>query len=1338
MEAGWAAPCTVAPRWGITSLTPGQPCRVPSLGRVCARRLGHCKTSTRAATRPKTTTMDTRKGSRMVGAVVVLGVLTCLSNAEGVWSQVGADIDGEAAGDNSGYSVSLSSDGNTVAIGAVGNDGTGGFAGHVRVYRFQSSTWTQLGNDIDGESAGDNSGYSVSLSSNGHTVAIGAIENDGTGTDAGHVRVYRFHSSAWTQLGDDIDGESAGDNSGYSVSLSSDGTTVAIGAIENDGTGTDAGHVRVYRFQSSEWTQLGGDIDGEAANDESGYSVSLSSDGNTVAIGAIENDGSGPGAGHVRVFRFNSTAWQQVGADIDGEAVEDESGWSISLSSDGNTVAIGAARNDGAGEFAGHVRVYRVESSAWRQLGDDIDGEAVDDELGFSVSLSSDGNTVAIGAVGNDGTGTDAGHARVYRFNSTAWQQVGADIDGEAVEDESGWSISLSSDGNTVAIGAPFNGEGGNDAGHARVYRFVPLALDDRDDSHGLGLALTGIYAAAAGKGEHGERVMPSFAQDAGKAGTEELFCARSTRGSGRERRTTKSVRMGYFTPLGYHGNGKLRNFFEGWYIKSFTADKDCIAIVPGIFRGREESGSHAFIFVNINGKSQHYYRFPVDAFEGQVKDFDVTIAGKNKFSASGISVDLEPKEGDDATMYLSGELEFQGGVKWPITTLSPGVMGMVAFFPRVECYHGIVSMDHVVTGTLKLKNEAMDTLEFDGSGGSRGYLEKDWGKHFPRSWVWIQTNDFGTDTPTSLFFSAAQVPYFGTSFPGFICGFVHQGKLHRFTSYLLSKFKEFRVDEDKKTVVAVVANGSHRLRIETSYDIDMVELYGPHPPTGTMELTVPEGLQAEVKVRLETKAGELVFEGVGSCGGIEDRNIALVDGDWVQVADENWGRPHAPYDDRWLHNDTTTVMVLVAALRETRLAATLLSAFDNADFPDRVRFGVVQQNGDGDPDCVEEVCAERGRPVTKEVDPGSGAVRFGNPNGCAEFDRIRVKRMHSSEARGPVFARGHQVELLEDEDFCMQIDAHTVFKKGWDSLMLRQWAMTDNEFAVLSTYPTNYKDLNKNSNRHWEMPHICGVNMSPIGFVSNKQASAAANLDKPLLAPLWAAGLSFSRCHAVRWVPNDKNLKQVFSGEEFSRGARLWTHGYDFYSLSRPVIGVYYGNDKGGHGSWKHDRAESERSKARLMTLLQLPNSDQSTRAYDDLGKFTLGTRRTLDQYIAFSGVDTRNAVAKDHCIVKYVPWDDTGLRERILADERELRRKFGHQRPHSRPGLRAREGRGAFLERDADAVVADGLSSGDGAPSLWVAAFLLSGVLVAAFNFACPHRVPGFLKLKGRKEQR
>ena len=105
------------------------------------------------------------------------------------------------------------------------------------------------------------------MSSDGTRVAIGAIDNDGGGNRSGHVRIYQYNNNSWSQLGSDIDGEAGDDNSGRSVSLSSDGSRVAIGALANDGGGTRSGHVRIYQYNNNSWSQLGSDIDGEAAND---------------------------------------------------------------------------------------------------------------------------------------------------------------------------------------------------------------------------------------------------------------------------------------------------------------------------------------------------------------------------------------------------------------------------------------------------------------------------------------------------------------------------------------------------------------------------------------------------------------------------------------------------------------------------------------------------------------------------------------------------------------------------------------------------------------------------------------------------------------------------------------------------------------------------------------------------------------------------------------------------------------------------------------------------------------------------------------------------------------
>ena len=349
------------------------------------------------------------------------GQVRVYQNISNTWTQIGQDIDGEADYAESGRSVSLSADGTILAIGAPGNSNNGFYSGQVRVYQYKSVagsyTWSKIGQDIDGEAEYDQSGYSVSLSSdetNGTIVAIGAPGNSNNGFYSGQVRVYQYKSVAgsytWSKIGQDIDGEAEYDYSGYSVSLSStDGTIVAIGAIGNNNY---KGQVRVYKNISNSWSKIGQDIDGEADFDQSGHSVSLSANGTVVAIGAPYNSNN---KGQVRVYQYKSVAgsytWSKIGQDIDGEAANDQFGYSVSINADGTIVAIGAPANN---NYKGQVRVYKYISGNWTQIGQDIDGEASNDQSGYSVSLSSTyGNVVAIGA-----PYSLKGQVRVFEYNS--------------------------------------------------------------------------------------------------------------------------------------------------------------------------------------------------------------------------------------------------------------------------------------------------------------------------------------------------------------------------------------------------------------------------------------------------------------------------------------------------------------------------------------------------------------------------------------------------------------------------------------------------------------------------------------------------------------------------------------------------------------------------------------------------------------------------------------------------------------------------------------------------------------------------------------------------------
>ena len=311
-------------------------------------------------------------------------------------------------------SIAMSEDGNTVSIADFGAEST---AGQVRVYSWDGSAWIQKGADLVGEAPGD-AVSSISMSGDGDTIVMGASYNDGNGTDAGHARVYDWNGSSWVQRSNDIDGQSAADYSGQSVSISDDGNTMALSSPGNNSNGNDSGHVRIFTWSGTAWIAVGNPIVGESAEDQIN-NVSISTDGETIAVGATGNDGNGADSGHVRVYNWNGTAWTQIGDDINGEAAGDMSGYSVALSDAGDTVAIGAPANDGSGSNAGHVRLYDWNGTAWVQRGADLDGEAIDDRSGSSVSINSIGSTVVVGAPNNDGNGADSGHSKVYDWPTT-------------------------------------------------------------------------------------------------------------------------------------------------------------------------------------------------------------------------------------------------------------------------------------------------------------------------------------------------------------------------------------------------------------------------------------------------------------------------------------------------------------------------------------------------------------------------------------------------------------------------------------------------------------------------------------------------------------------------------------------------------------------------------------------------------------------------------------------------------------------------------------------------------------------------------------------------------
>lgn len=415
--------------------------------------------------------------------------------------QVGVDIDGEAIGDESGFSIDMSRDGTIMAIGAPNNDATPNDGGHVRVYQLVNQTWTQMGADIDGTVAQDFFGQSVSLSANGMILAVGAPDHNYNAiSNNGQVKIFRWNGTTWGSgetINPTIHQTTQNLNFGGALQLSDDGNTIVIGGR---GYATSQGVFYVYTYEEGAWNHKHTEF-GQATGDALGYSVSISGDGLRVAGGANNPDGTS----YVRTLYYNSTfdQWLALGNYINSENPGDEFGFSIHYSGDGQRLAIGGPKNNGIG----HVRVFEYSGSDWVQVGQDIDGEAVGDQSGISVALSHDGNTLVIGANLNDGTGVDAGHVRVYRYGLGGWMQVGADLDAEALGDELGWSVAISGDGSRIAAGAKSNDGTGTSAGHVRVYDHLKRSyLENRIKKFGMNLELVFLESAERLKIQHTRR----------------------------------------------------------------------------------------------------------------------------------------------------------------------------------------------------------------------------------------------------------------------------------------------------------------------------------------------------------------------------------------------------------------------------------------------------------------------------------------------------------------------------------------------------------------------------------------------------------------------------------------------------------------------------------------------------------------------------------------------------------------------------------------------------------------------------------------------------------------
>ncbi len=388
------------------------------------------------------------------------------------WRPIGQSLEGLNPGDLLGNAISMSEDGQCIAVGEMGFDGNGNNAGRVRVFKWSGSAWVQRGLEIPGEVNQDQAGFSLDLSADGSRLAIGAIGHDANGDESGQVRIYEWLGFGWRQVGQDLLGEEAGDLSGFSLTLSADGNIIGIGSVSHEGRG----QLRIFEFDQTQWNQIGEDIEGNAFGEQFGFSLDFSEDGDRIAVGTKDEF-----RGRAYVYELRRSNWVLLGERIITNALSDHFGHAVSLSANGTRLAIGAPFNDENGTHSGKVVLFELAGDSWNSIGE-ISGESIGDQFGMAVSLSSDGHRVAVGADRNAQGGDFSGHVRVFERDGPTgnWNQIGEDIEGIAPGGLSGNSLAFSINGQRLAVGAIGVNE---NAGQVQVYDFFDGCIIAASDS---------------------------------------------------------------------------------------------------------------------------------------------------------------------------------------------------------------------------------------------------------------------------------------------------------------------------------------------------------------------------------------------------------------------------------------------------------------------------------------------------------------------------------------------------------------------------------------------------------------------------------------------------------------------------------------------------------------------------------------------------------------------------------------------------------------------------------------------------------------------------------------
>ncbi|CAI5714428.1 unnamed protein product [Peronospora destructor] len=378
----------------------------------------------------------------------------------------------------------------------------------------------------------------------------------------------------------------------------------------------------------------------------------------------------------------------------------------------------------------------------------------------------------------------------------------------------------------------------------------------------------------------------------------------------------------------------------------------------------------------------------------------------------------------------------------------------------------------------------------------------------------------------------------------------------------------------------------------------------------------------------------------------------------WTMSAKLNPSVQHISLDLTQIHlrpppahiPDTYDMFIGSSSFRDGyRCGKTLFTALKRATYPERLHFGIVEQIYKGDPTCLDEYCKR-------------AVEEWPQDTQCRHKHQIIIDTRDAAESAGCTTARHLQQKLIGNQEFCLQVDAHSIFTNRWDENIVADWTSINNEMAIMTVYPHHSHEFmikeNGDNAIYNSIPHLCiTVKEGKSNLTRITEASMIENSRMPQMGALWGGGYSFSKCHAERKVLVDSHTPWLWDGEEFLRSANYWTSGYDLYSPSRLGHVLYHNYSKKPANFWLASVDPVKKgldvamSRNRVRLRLGIPfKGVVDTFEFD---KYGFGKVRSFDQYLKFANISLKGWMNETNSCgqLHWVPYENATEVEEIVG---------------------------------------------------------------------------------------